>query len=318
MPAEPGLRVLVLGGAGQLGTELAALSRPDLAVSALARAVVDVTDGAAVEAVLSALKPDLVVNAAAFTAVDRAEAEPERAAAVNRDGAARVAAACARRRVGLIHVSTDYVFSGAAPYPYAEDAVPDPINAYGAGKAAGEALARDAHARVAVLRTSWLFGPRGPSFVHAILRQAARGGPLRVVADQVGRPSSATQLAGCALRLAESLAAQGSGWGVFHAIGGPPVTWHGFARAVLRAGHGADAPEVVPIATADWPTPAARPPRAVLGGDRLRAVHGLEPLDWRAALPATARAARAALPRSPAAPVRRVAADSGEAPPAWG
>lgn len=295
MPAD--LRVLVLGGHGQLGTALASAALPGgPVVLAPGRADADVTSRASLDVALGAARPDLVVNAAAYTAVDRAEAEAERCFAVNRDGAGFAAAACAARRLPLIHVSTDYVFDGASGRPYGEDDVPAPINRYGASKAAGEAAARNETARLAVLRTSWLFGERGPSFVHAILRQAGRGAPLRVVADQLGRPTAAAQLAGVILRLAAGLAERDAGWGTFHAIGGPAVSWHGFAGAVLAAAYGDAAPAVTPVPTSEYPTPAARPRRSVLGGDRLLAEHGIGALNWRAGLPEMVRALRAPLP----------------------
>ena len=299
------LRVLVTGGAGQVGLEtqrldgVAALDADGeplaASVTALGRADLDVTDADGVARALDAHRPEAVVNAAAWTAVDRAEAEREAAFAVNEGGAGRLAAACAARGVSLVHLSTDYVFSGDADGPYAPGAPTAPVNVYGASKAAGEAAVRAAGGAHTVLRTAWVLSGHSPGFVRTMLRLArerapggARAGePLRVVADQWGHPTPAAAVAQAALQAAarlsrgsesERLAAVGT-----HHVGGePPATWHALAVAIVAAA-GLDV-RVEPIPTSAYPTPARRPARVELALGASRDALGLRPVRWASAL----------------------------------
>jgi dTDP-4-dehydrorhamnose reductase len=230
-------------------------------------------------------RPAVVVNAAAYTAVDRAEAEPARCFAVNRDGAGVVADACARARVPLIHVSTDYVFDGTQAEPYREYDAPSPINVYGASKAAGEALVRAATRRHVILRTAWVFGPDGRNFLRTVQRLAEAGRPLRIVADQLGCPTPAAALAEAIAAMAGRIITGDGAWGIFHLAGTPPTSWHGFAQAIvaaIRPGH--PAPPVLPITTADYPTAARRPAQSMLACRRILASYGIDQPDWRRAL----------------------------------
>lgn len=282
MPAEP--RIVVLGGAGQLGRAIARTAGADIV--ALDRAAADVTDPLAVREALARTRPDVVVNAAAFTAVDRAEAEPQASFAVNRDGAGHVAAACAAIGAPLVHLSTDYVFNGRKGAPYVESDPPDPLNAYGAAKAAGEVLVAARHERHVILRTAWMFGPDGPNFVRTILRRALAGTPLRVVDDQHGSPTPAPALARIVVAIARSLANGGGRYGVLHAAGAPDATWHALAEAVVSIALPRERrPGVVPIPTTAFPAPARRPADSRLDCAALRAAYGLDRPDWRAALP---------------------------------
>jgi dTDP-4-dehydrorhamnose reductase len=292
------MRAVVAGGRGQLGRSLARRgAAAGHAVAALAREALDVTRedtlGPALDRALSGLaaraapgappEPAVIINAAAYTAVDRAEAERARAFAVNATGAGALARAAAARGVPLIHVSTDYVFDGAATAPIPEEAAVAPLGAYGASKAAGEELVRAAGG--AVVRTSWLFAAGGAGFVQAIARQARAAAVLRVVADQRGRPTWAEDLADALL----ALAARPARPPVLHLAGAPATTWHGLACAVVaelaRAQRIACA-RVDAIATADYPTAARRPAYSVLATARAEAL-GLALPPWEPGLART-------------------------------
>lgn len=262
------IRLLVTGRTGQLACALierAALT-PDIQVIALGRPALDLERLATVAAAIRAARPDVVVNAAAFTAVDRAEAEPERAFAVNRDGAAAVARAAAELDAPFIHLSTDYVFAGTKPGPYVETDAAGPLNVYGASKLAGEIAVREAHPGALILRTSWLYSPFGANFVKTMLRRGRQRAVLEVVDDQWGNPTSALDLADAILRLAPRLAADRTPAATFHLAAAGVTTWCRFARYVFEMSHalGGPRPLVVPIASADYPTPARRPPSSRL------------------------------------------------------
>lgn len=278
--------MLVLGGTGQLGRALAACDRPGaMRVSTLDRASCDVTDAAAVVAALHAARPDLVVNAAAWTAVDLAEAEPEACMRANAAAPGHIAHACAALGVPLVHVSTDYVFDGRARTPYAEDAPCAPCNVYGASKLAGEQAVRAGLARHVILRTAWVFAPWGRNFPASVLRLAARGEPLRIVADQVGCPTPVAPLAAAIMTIAARIHEGAGRWGTFHFAGQPATSWHGFARAILAAAlPPGRQPPVLPIPTEAYPTPAARPRFAVLDCRRIAAEYGIAAPDWRVGL----------------------------------
>lgn len=283
------LRLLVFGGGGQVGTALRRLRRPGLTVTALTRADADLLRPESVAAAVRRFTGDAVVNAAAYTAVDRAESEAETAFAVNRDGAAAVAAACAAVGLPLIHLSTDYVFDGTKPGPYVEDDPVNPLSVYGAGKAAGEEAVRAATDRHAILRTSWVFGGDGHNFVRTMLRVGETRDHLRVVDDQTGGPTAAADIAAAVAILARRMTDDPAVGGTFHFAGTPATTWCGFARAVFderRRLTGAPPPRVDAIATVDYPTPARRPANSVLDVGRIAAVCGIAAPDWRPALAA--------------------------------
>ncbi|WP_408904623.1 dTDP-4-dehydrorhamnose reductase [Nguyenibacter sp. L1] len=230
--------------------------------------------------------PGLVVNAAAWTAVDAAEQEVAAAERANRDGPARLAELCAARAVPLIHVSTDYVFDGTKGTPYAETDPTSPRTVYGRTKLDGERAILQAHDRAIILRTAWVYSPYGRNFVRTMLDAATKRPVLRVVGDQRGNPTSADDLAAAILAIAERIGR--TGWqagyaGLFHAAGTGDTTWHGLATAALedaaRAGH--KMPEIQAIATADWPTPAARPADSRLDCTRLHDVFGVRLPHWR-------------------------------------
>jgi dTDP-4-dehydrorhamnose reductase len=279
--------LLVFGAGGQLGQALVALHRPGAwRVRGLGRAAADITDRAAVAAAIGAARPDLVVNAAAFTHVDQAETDRSRCLAVNRDGAAVLAQTSAALGVPLLQVSTDYVFDGTLRRPYTEDDPMAPLNQYGRAKAEAEKLVRALAPHHVILRTSWLFGPHGRNFLRTVQYLAAAGGKLRMVADQHGNPTPAAALAAAIASIARRITEGRGAWGTFHFAGAPATTWHGFASAIVASGWPqAPRPTVLPIATADYPTPAIRPRRAVLDCARIAAAYGIAQPDWRDFLP---------------------------------
>ena len=283
------LTVLVFGANGQVGFELRrAAWAPGLAPLGLDRASGDVTDAKAVSAAIAAHRPALVVNASAYTAVDKAESERDAAFAVNRDGPANLARACAAAGVPLIHISTDYVFDGTSKStPWSEGDPVAPQGVYAASKLAGEEAVRDAQPDHVILRTAWVFGAHGHNFVKTMLRLARERDELRVVADQHGCPTPAAAIAAAIATIAQARLT-GEGWtpGTFHYGGAPATTWHGFAerivdRAAARIGR---RPAVTAITTADFPTPARRPANSVLDTARLGQAYGIPPADWMAGL----------------------------------
>ena len=274
------VRILQYGTTGQLAHELVrqAPASP-VALTALSRAEADLADPDAAAAQVRAHRPELVILAAAYTAVDQAEAEPGLAHEINGEAPAAIAAACAEAGAALVHFSTDYVFDGRKGAPYVEDDAPNPLNVYGASKLSGERMALAACPRTLVLRTSWVVSAHGKNFVKTMLRLAREGQPLRVVDDQLGRPTAAADLAAFVLAQAPRLAAAPVGdpaFGVFHFANAGETSWRGFAEATLELGLGAKAPRVEPIATADRPAPAERPLRGTLDTGKLERT-----FDWR-------------------------------------
>ena len=282
------MTILVTGGNGQLATALA--GEGGAAIHRVGRPDFDFDQPATIEAAFAAAAPSLVVNAAAWTAVDAAEAEPEAAMRANRDGPALLARLCADAGIPLIHISTDYVFDGDKGSPYLETDAPRPTGVYGATKLAGEEAALAACPRTVVLRTSWVYSAAGKNFVRTMLGAAGRTDRLRVVADQKGCPTSARDLARAILGVAGRLA---EGWrdeyaGIYHAAGEGWTTWHGLATAVFaEAGpRGAKVAAVDPIRTEDWPTPAKRPADSRLDSSKLARVFGVRQPDWRSGVAA--------------------------------
>jgi dTDP-4-dehydrorhamnose reductase len=275
-------RYLVTGAGGQLGAELVRLLADRAADHIpLRHADLDITDAPRVADALRDLRPDVVINAAAYTAVDAAETDEPRALAVNAGGPAALAAACAAGGARLLHLSTDYVFAGTALQPYPEAASPAPNSAYGRTKAAGERAVLGSPARAWVVRTGWLYGASGGNFVKTMACLERTQATVSVVDDQHGSPTWAADLAAGLVELIEKDPPPG----IYHATGGGATTWCGLARAVFEE-LGADPERVRPVGTAEAPRPAPRPAYSVLAADRWRAA-GLAPLRaWRDALAA--------------------------------
>jgi dTDP-4-dehydrorhamnose reductase len=273
-----GETVLVTGAAGLLGREMVrAATARGYHVVALAHTDLDVTDAPAVRSVVRAHTPTHVIHCAAYTAVDGAESEPELAMRVNRDGTESVAKAAAQAGAGLVYFSTDYVFDGLKVEPYLSSDSPAPVNSYGRSKLAGEYAAADAHPDPLIIRTGWLYGGGGSSFIQAILKRAATGKGLRVVDDQHGRPTWTRNLAEGTLELLDAGAK-----GVVHFADGGEATWVDLARAALTlSGYEI---EVEPVSTEEWGAPAPRPRYSVLDLTATEAVLGCSMMHWREAL----------------------------------
>lgn len=296
--------ILITGAGGQLGTALAAQARgAGLAFRAIGRPEFDFDDPATIEDAVAAADPGIVVNAAAWTAVDDAEANPAAAFRANRDGPAALAAICRARAIPLIHISTDYVFNGSKGAPYCETDPVAPLGVYGRSKEAGERAVLESGADAMILRTAWVFSAGGRNFARTMINAGRKTATLRVVADQVGTPTAAEDLAWAIHAVIARIATEGwqTGFaGLFHATNRGETSWHGFATEIFEvaARHGERYPEIVPIATADWPTPTRRPADSRLDGERLAEVFRLRLPDWR---DATARVIAAMLAQDRAA-----------------
>jgi dTDP-4-dehydrorhamnose reductase len=288
MKAPMTVQILQFGTTGQLATELLRQTGShDVAITALGRADCDLADPDAARRRVDAARPDLVVIAAAYTAVDLAESEADLARRVNAETPGAIAEGCQAVGAALVNVSTDYVFDGAGGAPYPEDAQTHPLNVYGATKLAGERAAAAACARALSIRTSWVVSAHGKNFVKTMLRVAAAGSPLKVVDDQEGRPTAAADLAGFILAQAPRLAAAQAGdpiFGLVHFANEGEVTWRGFAQAILAEGMGSAAPDVAATTTAEYGAPAPRPLRATMDTGRLQRDFGVTPRPWREAL----------------------------------
>lgn len=284
------MRILVAGRTGQLALELAErLPRDGHAVTALEAPELDLTQPGSIARTVQQAAPEAIVNAAAYTAVDRAEDQPDLAEAINATGAGLLARAAAERGIPFVHVSTDYVFDGRKGSPYAETDPTAPLGVYGRTKLAGEQAVLAANPRAAVLRTAWVCSPHGNNFLKTMLRLGAERDSLAVVADQHGAPTFAADLAEAIARMLPRLQAEAAGseaFGVFHLTGQPWTTWHGFAAEIFRqaAARGQRVPQLKAIATHEYPTRAQRPADGRLDCRRITAIHGIHPADWHHSL----------------------------------
>ena len=289
------MKLLLFGANGQVGHEL----RRSLA--ALGEVIVTTRSGQcgdgmrceiadfdmpdALPALIARIAPDIVVNAAAYTAVDRAESDRDAAFRANAEAPQRIAEACAARDALLVHYSTDYVFDGTGMRPYREDDATSPLGVYGESKLAGEDAIRASGARHMIFRTAWVYASHGKNFMRTMLRLAAERDELRVVADQIGTPTSAALIADVTASL---LARPSERSGVWHLTAAGETTWHGFAKAIVAAAHTrgliARVPRVLPISTAEYPTPAKRPAYSVLDTSRLRQEFDVCLPQWQQAL----------------------------------
>ncbi|MEX1153057.1 dTDP-4-dehydrorhamnose reductase [Parvibaculum sp.] len=292
MIAPPSKRVLVTGAGGQVGTELTVeAARMGFSVAALPHTDLDIADENAIAEAVTALKPDVVINAAAYTAVDKAESEPERAHAINARAPGFLGVACDRAGIPLLHISTDYVFDGNTGRPWREDDPVAPLGVYGASKAEGEDALRRATANHVILRTAWVFSPHGHNFVRTMLRLSSERDELSVVDDQLGCPTSATDVARVLLKLTSTIlddktAGGEQPRGTFHFCNAGTTSWYGFARAIMAGAEmrGAPSAAVQPIPTSAYPTPAHRPANSALDCAKLKSVFGIEPRPWEEAL----------------------------------
>lgn len=279
------MRVLVTGAQGQVGRELMKRGPRGFNVIGLDSKELDISDRAQVQEVLARIKPQLLINAAAYTAVDKAESEVERAYKVNRDGVVHLALAAEGLEIPLLHISTDYVFSGDSDSAYKTDDATTPSGVYGLSKLAGERQLQQHCSRHVILRTSWVFGAHGNNFVKTMLRLGRDRDELAVVADQYGCPTSASSIADALWALAAIFQRDGVlKWGLYHYCGAPACTWRDFADEIfsqaLALGLLEKRPSVKAITTAEYPTPAKRPAWSVLDCHALEQAHGVVPRSW--------------------------------------
>ena len=277
------MRILIFGKTGQVARELGRIVWPaDTSIIQLDRSQCDFgVPSLAAERVLET-RPDLVVNAAAYTAVDRAELEPQIAGAVNRDAPAALAEACAKIGAKLIHLSTDYVFGGSKGAPYVETDPVAPLSVYGRTKEEGEAAIRSTLREHVILRTSWVFAAHGSNFVRTMLRLAKERAELRIVSDQRGAPTSARDIAQALVVVSRAIANGADAWGTFHFTSDHPTSWFGFAEAIFALRDGG--PRLVPITSEEYKTPARRPLYSVLDCGRIASAYGIAQSSWSAAL----------------------------------
>ena len=290
MPSSHLPRILITGGSGQVGHCLKAQLEGCAELSVPDSTALNIADRRSVRQAVETFRPDYIINAAAYTAVDKAESDAERAFAVNRDGACHLAEAAEAAGAAMLHISTDYVFDGAGGAPYDEAAQTAPQNIYGASKLAGEQAVLAACRRAVVIRTSWVFGAHGQNFVKTMLRLGRERDSLGIVADQYGAPTAAADIAAALITIVrrytpEQLAERA---GIYHYCGSLYASWFEFAETIFAeaAAQGvlAKIPAVKPIATADYPTPAKRPADSRLDCGKIRTVFGIGPCDWHSAL----------------------------------
>ncbi len=280
------MKILVTGRHGQLVRAMAQLANPDVAIVTVGRPELDLLAPGTIDAAIDRYRPDVVVNAAAYTLVDQAESEANLAFAINCRGAGHVARAAERFGLPVIHVSTDYVFDGTRAEPYREDDEPNPQSVYGRSKRQGEELVLAINPRATIVRTSWVYAPWGRNFALTMLRLAAECKSVRVVADQIGSPTYAPDLAYAILAACHRLRARRedpSLHGIFHVTNAGATSWAGFAEEIFRqsAAHGSPSAHVDPITTADYPTPAARPADSRLVGARFVETFGYQLPPWQ-------------------------------------
>ncbi|ODP99279.1 dTDP-4-dehydrorhamnose reductase [Salinivibrio sp. SS2] len=285
------MRILITGSQGQVGHCLVKQlsAKKQIIMLACTKDDLDITDRQAVINKVNAFKPSVIINAAAYTAVDGAESDVESAYAVNRDGPKYLAEAAEQHRAALLHVSTDYVFSGTHDEPYRETDQTDPHSVYGASKLAGELAVQQACAKHIILRTAWVFGEHGGNFVKTMLRLASQKDELNVVDDQVGGPTYAGDIASALISIAQRLEEEENPhYGTYHFSGTPHVSWCAFASAIFsgayQQGLVKKVPKVIPITTAEYPTPAKRPANSRLDTTKIMTQFSISPSNWQRAL----------------------------------
>lgn len=289
------IRVLVTGAGGQVGAETVRALAGRAEVVAHDRSTLDLSNPAAIVSRIREARPAVIVNAAAYTAVDKAESEPQLARAVNGMAPGIIAAEARALGALLIHFSTDYVFDGSKRVPYVEVDATAPLGVYGETKLEGERAVTRSGCDYVTLRTAWVYGPSGKNFMLTMLRLADKGTPLRVVSDQRGTPTTSAQIARAVMQLLGGEAIDGpslervkASSGIYHATASGETTWHGFATAIFeeraRRSKGFTPPQVIPITTAEYPTPAKRPAYSVLSNAKLHETFGIRLGDWREGL----------------------------------
>ncbi len=276
------MKILVFGKTGQVATELQARCPVDVEMVVLGRDQADLVDPAVCAAAVAASDADAVINAAAYTAVDKAEDEEALATVINGEAPAAMARACAAKGIPLVHISTDYVFAGGGETPWQPDNPTGPLGAYGRSKLAGEDGVRAAGGRAAILRTSWVFSAHGNNFVKTMLRLSETRDALTIVDDQIGGPTEAGDIADACLTMARAMVETGQGGGIYHFAGAPAVSWKTFACEIFeQAGRSVD---VTGIPSSDYPTPATRPLNSRMDCTALTRDFGIAQPDWAVSL----------------------------------
>ncbi len=288
------MKILITGAQGQLGCELSAQGQlRGSSVEAPSEDDLDITDPETIDRVLALLKPDLVINTAAYTQVDKAESEAALAFEVNKTGCANLARACTATKIPLVHISTDYVFNGQKGTPYLESDPISPLGVYGRSKAEGEIEIRSILKEHIILRTSWLYGRYGKNFLKTMLNLAQTKKTIRVVSDQYGSPTNTADLARAILTICDRLhSGSFTDWGTYHYCGRGVISWHTFAAKImdLAGRHGGiRTARIEPVATADYPTRAVRPAYSALDCSRIGKHFGLSPQPWQKSLEITIR-----------------------------
>ncbi len=290
--APSGPRILLFGAAGQLGVELQSAFAASGCMTAVDHSSGDLANPDQLRALVRSVQPEVILNAAAYTAVDRAESEPERAHTINAEGPRVLAEEALKLNALLVYYSTDYVFDGMKSGPWTETDAPNPLNIYGASKLAGERATQNAGGRSLIFRTSWVYGPHGKNFLLTMLRLARERDRLSIVDDQIGAPTTSIELARATHAVVSGVLAGRFGtaqeWvGLYHMTCAGSTSWFGFAQAIFaRASKalGVKVPELASIATASYPTPAARPRNSVLSNEKLRNIFAVQLAPWESAL----------------------------------
>jgi len=285
------MKVLITGAKGQVGVELLQANLADkfaMDIVGFDRASLDITDYAQVSTILQRELPAVVINAAAYTAVDKAEQDIEPAYAINKDGPANLARVCKALHIPLIHISTDYVFDGDKKTPYLETDIPNPTGVYGKSKLAGEQAVADILAQHYIVRVAWVFGAHGNNFAKTMLRLGKQRSELSVVADQKGGPTWAKDIAEVALTLAKQTAVKPVEWGIYHYAGAEQTTWFAFAQHIFETAADLNLvtakPKLLAITSEQYPTPAKRPHNSALDCNKIKAALHIEPSNWQVGL----------------------------------
>jgi dTDP-4-dehydrorhamnose reductase len=281
--------ILILGAGGQVGTELQRSFADAGEVIACDRKAADLSRPEELRTIIAQLLPAVILNAAAYTAVDRAESEPDLAMTINGRAPRVLAEEAAKLDTLLVHYTTDYVFDGSKKSPWVESDAPNPLNVYGQTKLAGEDAIREVGGKYLIFRTSWVYGPHGHNFLRTMLRLGRERDQLKIVDDQFGAPTSAIAIADATRAIVDKAVTTESAFGTYHLTCGGETTWRRFAQEIFSQHHqrsGEKVPQVIPISSSEYPTPATRPANSVLSNKKLRSTFGVSLPNWQSALTA--------------------------------
>src|SRR3990167_3788398 len=283
------MKILVTCAQGQVGHAIYELAKQQYSYQlfAFTKSQLDIVNKEKINQLLAAHTPDIVINTAAYTAVDKAEQEYELAFAINRDGVKNLAILCKQYQIPLFHISTDYIFDGTKTSPYMEEDPASPLNIYGQSKWQGEIALRECHEQHIILRTSWIFSQFGHNFVKTILHLAQQKKTLTIIEDQIGCPTPATAIAETLLNMAQQVYLGKRLWGTYHYCSDHAVSWYEFAKEIIQQGQQffpLVTEQVLPISTTDYPTPAMRPKYSVLNTNKLKTTYNINACSWQKAL----------------------------------